>query len=214
MNKSLLSASSFNEFVGLPAILPSYAEEISPVDDLDAALMLQVAKGDHAAFETLVKKHQKPLLNFFVRMGAYSESEDLVQNTFIRLYRYRERYQPSAKFTTFLYVLAYRVWADLGRMTQRRERLSESLQTEVESSHQLAAEPSMPAIDVEAALDKLSEKLRHVIVLNFYQGLRYQEIADVLKIPLGTVKSRINLAITALRDQFHEAQNKPSGPRQ
>jgi RNA polymerase sigma-70 factor (ECF subfamily) len=214
MNKSLLSASSFHEFVGLPAILPSYAEEISPVDDLDAALMLQVAKGDHPAFETLVKKHQKPLLNFFVRMGAYSDSEDLVQNTFIRLYRYRERYQPSAKFTTFLYVLAYRVWADLGRKTQRRERLSESLQTEVESSHHLATEPSIPTIDVEAALDTLSEKLRHVIVLNFYQGLRYQEIADVLKIPLGTVKSRINLAITALREKFHEAQNKPSGQGQ
>jgi RNA polymerase sigma-70 factor (ECF subfamily) len=214
MSKSLLSASSFDDFVGFPVILPSYTEENSDVNDVDVALMQCVAKGDHAAFETLVKKHQKPLLNFFVRMGAYSDSEDLVQNTFIRLYRYRERYQPTAKFTTFLYVLAYRVWADLGRKTQRNERLSASLQTEVETTHQHAAESSLPAIDVEAALDKLSEKLRHVIVLNFYQGLRYQEIADVLNVPLGTVKSRINLAINALREQFHEAQNKPANERQ
>ena len=195
-------------------MLPSYTEENSDVNDVDVSLMQCVAKGDHAAFETLVKKHQKPLLNFFVRMGAYSDSEDLVQNTFIRLYRYRERYQPTAKFTTFLYVLAYRVWADLGRKTQRNERLSASLQTEVETDNQHSADSSLPDIDVEAALDKLSEKLRHVIVLNFYQGLRYQEIADVLNVPLGTVKSRINLAINALREQFHEAKNKPANERQ
>ncbi len=140
-------------------------------------------------------------------MGAYSDSEDLVQDTFVRLYRYRERYQPTAKFTTFLYVLAHRVWADLGRKRQRSDRLSASIQTEVETCSQTADASPMPVMDVEAALDKLSDKLRDVIVLNIYQGLRYQEIADVLNIPLGTVKSRINLAITALREIFHEEQH-------
>ena len=206
MDKSTLNASALNDFLGIPAILSSFADEKTAVEDADVALMLQVAQGDHSAFETLVKKHQKPLLNFFVRMGAYSDSEDLVQDTFVRLYRYRERYQPTAKFTTFLYVLAHRVWADLGRKTQRRDRLSAGLQTEVETNSQTADASSMPVMDVEAALDKLSDKLRDVIVLNIYQGLRYQEIADVLNIPLGTVKSRINLAITALREIFHEEQ--------
>lgn len=213
MNNPLLSASSSNDFLGMPAILSSYAQESSEVDDVDVALMQCVAKGDHTAFETLVKKHQKSLLNFFVRMGASSDSEDLVQNTFIRLYQYRERYRPSAKFTTFLYVLAYRVWADLGRKTKRRERLSASLKTEADAFGPVECETSRPTIDVEAALDKLSEKLRDVIVLNFYQGLRYQEIADVLHIPLGTVKSRINLAINALREQFHEAETPSSQQR-
>jgi RNA polymerase sigma-70 factor (ECF subfamily) len=60
------------------------------------------------------------------------------------------------------------------------------------------------SIDVEAALNQLSPKLREVIVLNIYQGLRYQEVADVLEIPLGTVKSRINLALTALKEILHE----------
>ena len=207
MDKSTLNASALNDFLGIPAILSSFADEQTGVADADVVLMLQVARGDHPAFETLVKRHQKPLLNFFVRMGAYSDSEDLVQDTFVRLYRYRERYQPTAKFTTFLYVLAHRVWADLGRKTQRRDRLSASLQTEVETCSQTADASPMPVMDVEAALDKLSDKLRDVIVLNIYQGLRYQEIADVLNIPLGTVKSRINLAITALREIFHEEQH-------
>jgi RNA polymerase sigma-70 factor (ECF subfamily) len=204
MDKSPLTAAALNDFLGIPAILSSFGDDKAGVDDADVLLMLQVAKGDNSAFETLVKRHQKPLLNFFVRMGAYSDSEDLVQDTFVRLHRYRERYQPTAKFTTFLYVLAHRVWADLGRKMQRRDRLSASLQTEVETSSQTAIASPMPIMDVEAALDKLSDKLRDVIVLNIYQGLRYQEIADVLNIPLGTVKSRINLAITALREIFHE----------
>ena len=204
MDKSPLTAAALNDFLGIPAILSSFGDDKAGVDDADVLLMLQVAKGDNSAFETLVKRHQKPLLNFFVRMGAYSDSEDLVQDTFVRLHRYRERYQPTAKFTTFLYVLAHRVWADLGRKTQRRDRLSASIQTEVETCSQTADASPMPVMDVEAALDKLSDKLRDVIVLNIYQGLRYQEIADVLNIPLGTVKSRINLAITALREIFHE----------
>jgi RNA polymerase sigma-70 factor (ECF subfamily) len=59
-------------------------------------------------------------------------------------------------------------------------------------------------LDIEAALDQLSPKLREVVVLNIYQGLRYQEVADVLQIPLGTVKSRLNLALAALKQSLHE----------
>jgi RNA polymerase sigma-70 factor (ECF subfamily) len=59
-------------------------------------------------------------------------------------------------------------------------------------------------MDVQAALNRLSPKLREVLVLNVYQGLQYQEIADVLEIPLGTVKSRINLALQELRGIFNE----------
>lgn len=171
--------------------------------DVDARCMALVASGDDGAFEQLVIRHQKSLLNFFARMGAQSECEDLVQNTFVRLYQFRDRYQATAKFTTFLHVLAYRVWADLGRKTMRREKLAAHLRVAAETIETATDEPA-PGIDVEAALARLSAKLRDVVVLHFYQGLPYQEIADVLDIPLGTVKSRINLAINALREIFHE----------
>jgi len=193
-------------------MIPRCDEETPEAQDIDALLMRQVALGDHAAFESLVKKYQKSLLNYFVRMGASSDSEDLVQNTFVRLYEYRDRYQVTAKFTTFLYVLAYRVWADLGRKRQRRERLRGSLETDQHIDPGHARPADMPSIDIEAALATLSDKLRDVIVLNFYQGLPYQAIADVLHIPLGTVKSRINLAITALRDHFHETEDPDRHP--
>lgn len=172
-------------------------------EDVDARLMMRVAQGDEGAFATLVERNQNSLLNFFARMGAYPDCEDLAQDTFVRLYRYRDRYQPTARFTTFLHVLARRVWADRGRKVKRREKLATRLEAESKlvpfhSDHGPAT------ADIDAALEKLSPKLRDVIVLNIYQGLRYQEVAEVLEIPLGTVKSRINLALTALREILHE----------
>ena len=180
----------------------SSSPDVAP--DPDVALMLAVARGSKSAFTTLVQRHQKSLLNFFARMGASSDCEDLVQETFMRLFHYRQRYQPAARFTTFLYHLARNVWADRGRKIIRLERLAAEFQNEVETASQRAPERSGEAVDIEAALDRLSPKLREVIVLNIYQGLRYQEVADVLEIPLGTVKSRINLALAKLKEHLNE----------
>lgn len=196
---------------------PASADDFSPLlesgeivsspkaaPDPDVALMLEVASGSATAFTALVHRHQNPLVNFFARMGASSDCEDLAQETLVRLYHYRQRYRPAARFTTFLYHLARNVWADRGRKIIRLERLAAEFQNEVEIASQRAPERPGEAVDIEAALDRLSPKLREVIVLNIYQGLRYQEVADVLEIPLGTVKSRINLALAALKEILHE----------
>lgn len=166
--------------------------------------MREVASGSEQAFAALVHRHQNPLLNFFARMGASSDCEDLVQETFVRLYRYRLQYKPAARFATFLYHLARNVWADRGRKIVRMERTESEFQNEVQLASQGPVERPGEGVDVEAALERLSPKLREVIVLNIYQGLRYQEVADVLEIPLGTVKSRINLALAALKEILHE----------
>jgi len=108
----------------------------------DVAFMLEVAGGSETAFTTLVRRHQNSLLNFFVRMGASSDCEDLVQETFVRLFHYRLRYRPAARFTTFLYHLARNVWADRGRKIVRFERLAAEFQNEVEIAAQRAPERS------------------------------------------------------------------------
>lgn len=175
----------------------------SPVTpDPDADLMVQVAADSREAFAELVRRHQNSLLNFFHRMGAYNDAEDLVQETFVRLFRGRARYRPTARFTTFLYVLARHAWADHGRKSWRRKRLETGLEDEAMIVDRERGTVADTHLDVQAALGRLSPKLKEVLVLNVYQGLRYQEIADVLDIPLGTVKSRINLALQALRKQF------------
>ena len=176
-----------------------------PKNDPDVALMLHVVSGSQEAFTTLIRRHQQALLNFFVRMGAYLDGEDLVQETFVRLFHYRSRYRPTARFKTFLYVLARHVWADRCRKVMRRERLTFWLRTDEEIREAAPAETGgAGALDVQAALNRLSPKLSEVLVLNVYQGLRYQEIADILGIPLGTVKSRLNLALAAMRRLLDE----------
>jgi RNA polymerase sigma factor (sigma-70 family) len=171
---------------------------------VDVVLMQEAAAGSEAAFSQLVHRHQNSLLNFFVRMGASSDSEDLVQETFVRLFRYRRQYRPVAGFTAFLYHLARNVWADRGRRMLRRERLTAACEVEASIARQSFVESSDRGPDVAAGLARLSPNLREVIVLNIFQGLRYQEIADALEIPLGTVKSRIHLALKALRGILHE----------
>lgn len=170
----------------------------------DVQLMLETAAGSETAFAELIRRHQNGLLNFFTSMGVYNDAEDLVQETFVRVWKVRGKYRPTAKFSTFLYVLARNVWADRGRKAKRFERLAGSLKTDAEIGGGNAAPLPAGGLDVQEALGRLSPKLREAIVLNIYQGLRYQEIADVIDIPLGTVKSRINTALQELKEFFNE----------
>jgi RNA polymerase sigma-70 factor (ECF subfamily) len=180
------------------------SDHTDSLPDPDVPLMLETAAGSETAFAELIRRHQNGLLNFFTRMGVYNDAEDLVQETFVRVWKMRGKYRPTAKFSTFLYVLARNAWADRGRKAKRLDRLAGSLKTDAEIGCGVTAPRSAGGMDVQAALGKLSPKLREAIVLNIYQGLRYQEIADVLDIPLGTVKSRINTALQELREYFNE----------
>ena len=171
---------------------------LEQIDDTD--LMLRVrGEDDEDAFAALVARHQKTLLNFFIRSSVQYDCEDLVQQTFLRLYRYRGRYVATARFTTFLFLLARQVWIDELRRRKRRERLAASLAAEPRPEF---AEPSPGAggdIDLAGALAALPEGLRAVVELGVYQELAYADIAKILGIPVGTVKSRMFTALARLR---------------
>lgn len=170
----------------------------------DGELMDGARAGDQAAFAALVRRHQGPLLNFFRRLGAGTDAEDLAQEVFVRLYRYRGRYVRSAKFTTFLYTLARHTWADHWRRAKRRERIQERAEEEGPRADDAAAARAGRALDAQQALALLPEKLRMVLVMSLYQGLKYSEIAEALRIPEGTVKSRVFLALRRLREIYHD----------
>ncbi len=182
-----------------------------PPDD-DAAVMAQVAAGRHEGFSAIVRRHQQPQLNFFLRSGVSSDAEDLVQQTFLRLYRYRNRYRPRAKFTTFLYLLARQVLIDEIRRRERRKRLHDKIveQTGIEWSATRREPPDGLSDGLQLALQQLTPAWREVVILGAMQGLEYEEIARMLKIPAGTVKSRMFYGLRALRqalaagDKDHE----------
>ena len=168
-------------------------------------MMSAVKDGDMRAFSELMSRHQQSLLNFFYRMGVYNDAEDLVQEAFVRLYNYRDRYRPTAKFTTFLYMIGRQVRLDLARKEVRKEAFVQKYSKDVEEQNlpnRSAAENRR--IDIEPCLEKLPEQMREVIVLSFYQNLKYLEIAEILDIPVGTVKSRMFNAMNELRSLINE----------
>ncbi len=178
-------------------------DSVQPETD-DFALMAQVRVDREDAFRRLVERHRRPLLNFFARLGASHHGEDLAQETFVRLWNYREKYKPSAKFTTFLYTLARHAWLDFVRRQIRFKSFTDRYREEIPASTDGGLGRLRRQLDVQAALETLSPKLREVLVLAVNQGLAYDEIAAILRIPVGTVKSRVFNALAQLQETFHE----------
>jgi RNA polymerase sigma-70 factor (ECF subfamily) len=187
---------------------PADPRPLAELDDDE--LMLLVRGGRGTAFDELVRRHQRRLLGVAARyVRDPSLARDLVQSTFLELYRAAGRYQPQGVFTSFL----YRILLNQCRMARRaarsdeRRRTAAALELTDESDPQtseariLARERER---DVQRALDRLSEKLRAVIVLRYSAELSYQDIADILATPLGTIKRRLFDALDQLRQVLGE----------
>ena len=144
-------------------------------------------------------KLEKNLLNFFWRQGVSpSEGEDLVQETYLRLWNYRDRYEASAKLSTFLFLLARQVRIDALRRQASRAEREESWGRERPE----CGDPPAFGLreDVRWAVAQLSEPLREVVELGVFQDLPYAEVGEILGIPVGTVKSRMSNALNKLKE--------------
>ena len=152
------------------------------------------------------RKFEKNLLNFFCRQGvSVFEGEDLVQETYLRLWNYRRIYKPTAKLSTFLFVLARQVRIDALRRQTARERREECWGAEQPTE---AAPVALGAReDVRWALAQLSDPLREVVELGVFQELPYAEVGEILGIPVGTVKSRMSNALKKLKEVFDDRRS-------
>ena len=175
----------------------------------DAELMALSAKGRTDAFAELVVRYQNILLNFFLRRGvSYNDGQDLAQQTFLRLWNYRKKYTPQAKFTTFLFLLAGQVSVDFYRAESRRHGLEEGLAREAETAADTTSKAggapadSAAGADVRRAVARLPPGLRDVVELGVFQDLPYAEVGEILGIPTGTVKSRMFNALRKLKEML------------
>lgn len=167
----------------------------------DFDLMAEVKIGRQAAFREIVERHQQGLLNFFRKMGIISEAEDLVQDTFVRLYKYRNKYEPKARFTTFLYMMARQVRMDHLRKIKRRNNLAAQIKDDAERhEEEQLQDSSARRPDAEALLRCLNDEMREVVVMSVYRGMKYAEISDITGVPVGTIKSRVFTAMRKMRD--------------
>jgi RNA polymerase sigma-70 factor (ECF subfamily) len=164
-------------------------------------------RDDPEAFARLVARWQEPIRRLCVRMtGDEHRGEDLSQEAFTRVFARRKDWEPAAKFSTWLWRIAVNLCHDeLRRRTRRGQQPLESEDGETEfaiadaapdpSAHSLASER---VGFVRDALHRLAEPYRAVVVLRHYEGLKFREIAEVLGIPEGTVKSRMTEALAQL----------------
>ena len=180
----------------------------------DEALMARVQAGEQAALAVLVERYHAPLLGYLYRLagGDRSLAEDLAQETFLAVLR-SSGYRPERPFKPWLYAIATNQARDYFRSASVRHaapRASEVLAT----LHDSAPGPEERAVtadqgrSVAAAIGQLGEEYRAALLLRFYNGLSLQEIAEVLDVPLGTVKSRLSIGTRKLRTALtaiHEA---------
>ena len=170
----------------------------------DIGLMLRAKAGDVAAFGELVRAHQNHVMNHLLRCGVYTDVEDIAQEVFVKLWNSRERYAPSAKFTTFLYTVVRRTMIDWLRSGARRSAMLERYTRELETADNPTPKYCLEE-DVEQLLSSLSPEQRETVVLVIMQGMQYNEAAQVLRIPVGTVKSRVSIALEKMKKLSNES---------
>lgn len=181
----------------------------------DHELMLQVRENDAGAFTELFKRYEKELRWFFATLSRDQHlAEDLVQETFLRVWRARESYQPLGRVSGYLFEIARNLWLNRKRDVGRRLVVNPSLGEEVLAL--VAAEASSQPEEallakerqrrIETAIDALPERLRIVFLLSHFEGMKYREIGEALKIPEGTVKYRMHEAVHQLRRELGDLE--------
>ena len=173
-----------------------------------------VKLGDYSAFDELYSRYSEPIRRFLFQMTWDNDlAEDFLQETFLRLYRTRHRYEPTGKFSTFLLQIAKNYY-----LTQRRTtRLHGEIVSLVDSPAgfeniraNARIEPEVRLIEdymqlrIRRAIAALTAAERMVFVLAHFEDRKYAEIAELLAIPVGTVKSRMHAAVNRLRNILRE----------
>lgn len=166
--------------------------------------MVRVQAGDPQALSALIDRWRGPLYAFLWRRAG-DGADDLFQESWIRVARARDRFDRTRRFSTWLFQIANNLCRDRWRRLDARRRALDSFHQETLAGGRDMVEPSLPA-DTKLArrLETLPERLREVLVLRYYQDQSEAEIAEILGIPRGTVKSRLHAAVRAARELLKE----------
>ncbi len=185
--------------------------------DDDAGLIRRCLSGDERAYRELVERYQTRVFSLALRMVRQREdAEDLTQDTFVRMFRAADRYDPERPFAAWLFTIASRLCID--HIRRRRLKLVSLSQSDPGSDDERQMDVRDPGLGpdeiatrheeerrTEALIDSLPPHYRIVVMLRHQQDLSYDEIAAALDVPLGTVKARIHRARALLRGRIGEA---------
>jgi RNA polymerase sigma-70 factor (ECF subfamily) len=171
----------------------------------DEQIMQEVRAGNVGKLETLFDRHHRALFRYFVRLTSdRALSEDLVQDVFFRILKYRHTYQPETSFRAWMYQVGRNVWLDQAGRRRGEVALPENAveigSAETPADRKVLAKQE--TVLLRRALAAMPPEKREVLVMSRYQELKYEEIASVLKCEVGTVKVRVYRALRELGDRF------------
>lgn len=158
----------------------------------DEALAARLADGDELALRELLRRYQQPLARFLHRQTAGRDVEDLYQETWLRIVRHADRFDPARRFSTWIFQIAVNLCRDWQRRPPPEPRPLE------DEAGTAGLERSDAALDALQLLGQLPAAQREVVVLRYYHDMSEDEVATILDIPKGTVKSRMHQAIARL----------------
>ena len=203
---------------GLLALAGSLSSTGGAEAATDADIMLRVKAGDDSAFDYLVQKYRRAMMSFMFRMTHNAAvAEDLAQEVFLRVYRSRAGYEPSAKFTTWLYRIATNLAVNHARDTrhERPENMVSLDQPDDETGTSMDVPDSSLSVEqamvrqerlkaIRSRVQQLPERQRIAVVMHKYQQMDYRQIAEVLKLSESATKSLLYRAYETLREQLKE----------
>ncbi len=233
LRRSLRSA-ILNSSRGSPAIAQPERQPASYrlVDDrADEQLIEDYRSGDAAAFRVLIERYHDDLLRFLTRfMGSRQAAEDVFQETFLQIHQSAESFDTSRRFKPWLFTIAANKGRDLHRKTARRPALGLSAEIGEQGTARFVDLMEIDVPDpsdrldaeerdrlVQQAIGQLTDAQREILLLAYFQKLSYQQVSDLLEIPLGTVKSRLHGAVAAFARAFKtllEQSSEPSNPEE
>jgi RNA polymerase sigma-70 factor (ECF subfamily) len=169
----------------------------------DEQLMLEFKRGSKAAFEELFSRYRNPVYGYFRRrLNHSSRAEELAQETFVIIIRGAERYETTARFRTYIFGIALKqLWSE------RRRQLREARTAEDSTEPGLTPDPTN-GLWIRDALSRMDADHREVLMLREYEQLSYEDIAELLAIPLNTVRSRLFRARSEVRILLDEQSIK------
>ena len=170
----------------------------------DSELMIDLCKGDEDAFSEIIRRFQAPIFSLLIRMlGNEEDAQEMLQLTFCRIYRYKDKFDPDRKLVNWIFTiasnLAKKEWRRRSRWIKvplEHVNLTSSSKT---APHYNAGRIELKA-SIEEAIDRLPHHYREPFILREQEQMAYEDIAEILNIRLGTVKSRINRARAKLRE--------------
>ncbi len=197
----------------------------------DERLLTRLQGGDREAFAPLVRRYERELFGYLRRyVGDDDLADDVFQNTFLQVFVKIRQYEPGRPARPWLYAIATNQAIDALRRRNRRiadrpadslaavdeegepRPLLELLPATGDAPHEVA-DRTEQAVLVRQAVARLPDLLRQSVILVYFQGLKYQDAADILEIPVGTVKSRLHAALTKLTEDWAHQQEECESPK-